>query len=149
MRKIIKILTVIIPIIITSLTMGCTVVKSDVLKSKSETQSYFHKGVYKSYSPDKKQSHESYFYVFYDEFSGHTEDSKLGIGLPFSCIQTNNSVKFRFGGAEEPEEIFKITSVKDNSIEGSFEDNQLLIFTFISNANPDNFDAIQYIKKNN
>ena len=61
-------------------------------------------------------------------------------------MQTDNTVKFKFGGSEEPEEILKIQSVKDKIITGYFPDNQSLTFIPIPNANPDNFDAIEYTK---
>ena len=145
MQKIIKLITIIVPVIIVISLITCrtNTKNSNPSKLKSVKTSYFNKGVYKSYSPNKN-SNRFYFYIFYDENSGYTEDSEKGIGLPFSCIQTDSSVKFKFGGSEEPEEIFKIKSVKNKMIEGSFEDNQPLIFAPIPNVNPDNFDAIEY-----
>ena len=93
------------PVIIAiSLITGCT----NMTTPKSETV-YFQRGVYKSFPADNSYID---FYIFYDETSGHTEDSEKGIGLPFSCVQTKESVKFKFGGSEEPEEIFKIKSAE-------------------------------------
>lgn len=151
MQKIIKLLTMMIPVVILiSLMSGCTKINDrKFLKPQSIATVHFHKGVYKSNSPDYKNSSKFYFYIFYDENSGYTEESELGIGLPFSCIQTDNFVKFKFGGAEEPEEVFKITSVKNGVITGSFANGQVLIFTPVKNANPDKFDAIEYMKKGN
>ncbi len=148
MKKIIKLLAFIIPIVVLiGFVTGCTGIKhGSLLKQKAETKAYFHKGVYKSYSPDK-DSNQFYFYIFYDENSGRTEDSKMGIGLPFSCVQTVDSVKFKFGGSEEPDEIFKIKSAQKNLITGSFDNGKLLIFDFVPDANPDNFDAVEYMKK--
>ena len=147
MQKLIKLLTIILPvIIIINLITGCTQVKSKNLTKPENAATYFHKGVYKSYSPDEKNY---YFYVFYDENSGYTADNEQGIGLPFSCIQTQNSVKFKFGGSEEPEEIFKIQSTKNETVTGAFEDGKLLIFNYVLNANPDNFDAVEYLKTQN
>lgn len=143
MKKIINLLTIIIPILMTiSLISGCT---TDPTTPKHETV-YFQRGVYKSSSPDSSYID---FYVFYDETSGHTEDSEKGIGLPFSCVQINNNARFRFGGSEEPEEILTIKSVDNQKITGSFDDGKLLTFEYIPNANPDKFDAIEYIKKQN
>jgi len=135
MQKLTKVLKIIIPIIILiSLITGCTNIKSNnSLSPRYQKTAYFHKGTYKSFSPDKKNPYKGYLYIFYDEYSGHTEESEIGIGLPFSCIQTEGSVKFKFGGAEEPEKIFKIKSVENNVITGSFEDGQLLKFIPIPN----------------
>ena len=148
MKKIIKSLAVIIPfVVLIGFVTGCTNIKQgSLLKQKAETTAYFHKGVYKSYSSDK-DSNQFYFYVFYDENSGYTEDSKMGIGLPFSCVQTVDNVKFKFGGSEEPEEVFKIKSAQKNLVTGSFENDKLLIFVPVTDANPDNFDAVKYMKK--
>ncbi len=148
MKKIINLLTMIIPaVVLISLITGCTDIKdSNSVKPESATTAYFHKGVYKSYSPASKNTSQYYFYIFYDENSGYTEDSELGIGLPFSCIQTVDSIKFKFGGAEEPEEVFKIKSIKKNVVTGSFKNDELLIFVPVPKANPDKFDALEYIK---
>ena len=144
MKKIINLLTAIIPIVVLiSLTTGCTKISlGSFFKSKTETNVYFHKGVYKSYSFNNNQ-YKNYFYIFYDENSGHTEESEKGIGLPFSCVQKNGSVKFKFGGVEEPEKILKIKSVKNKVITGSFEDGVLLIFVPISNGEQNNIDVIK------
>ena len=139
MQKIVKALILIAILVEISLLTGCTNLDNESVAA------YFHRGVYKSYSHENKSS-QFYFYVFYDENSGHTEDSKNGIGLPFSCVQTVDNVKFKFAGSEEPEEILKIKSAKKNLITGSFKDNKLLIFIPVSDANPDNFDAVEYIK---
>lgn len=142
MKKIIKLLTIIMPAIMSiSLIAGCT---NNTITPKSKTL-YFQRGVYKSYPADNSYID---FYVFYDEISGHTEDSKMGIGLPFSCIQTKESVKFKFGGSEEPEEIFKIESSDNQTITGYFEDGKMLTFEHVKNANPNTFDVLEYIKKN-
>lgn len=136
MKKIIKLLTIIMPTIIAiSLIAGCT---NNTITQESE-KVYFQRGVYKSYPADNSYID---FYVFYDETSGHTEDSKMGIGLPFSCVQTNKDVKFKFGGSEEPEEIFEIKSIDNQTITGSFEDGKILTFELVPNANPDTFDAL-------
>lgn len=128
--------------------MGCTNMKG-VSKTSNLTTAYFNKGVYRTDSPDNKNPNKNYFYVFYDETSGYTEDFKMGIGLPFSCVQQEGYVKFKFGGVSEPEEIFIIKSVENKVIKGHFKNGSLLIFTPVSNANPDNFDAIEYFKKEN
>ena len=149
MEKSIK-LTIIFALTAVSLIAGCTNAKCFSLKKTTHfTTVYFNRGVYKADSPDYKNSYKNYFYVFYDEMSGHTEEKKIGIGLPFSCIQKNGYVKFKFGGESEPEEIFKIKSVEDKVISGHFKDGSMLIFTPVLDANPDNFDAVEYTTKNN
>ena len=141
MKKVIKFLTIIMPVVFAVILIaGCSNVGN-----KTET-AYFQKGVYKSYAIDKKDKSEYDFYIFYDENSGYTEDSEQGIGLPFSCIQKSGVVKFKFGGSEEPEEIFKVKAVQNGTITGSFDDNIPLIFNPVQNANPDNFDAVEYLK---
>ena len=143
MQKFIKSLSIIILIIMAvCLISGCVVIKENN-SNKQKPVSYFHKGVYESYSQDKKNT---LFYIFYDEKSGYTADSKMGIGLPFSCIQTDNFVKFKFGGAEEPEEVLKIKSTKNGNITGEFKVGQTLVFKPLLNVNSNKFDAAEYIK---
>ena len=125
---------------------GCFIIKN-IDKTTQSTKTYFNKGVYKADSSDSKSPYKNYFYVFYNKTSGHTENSKNGIGLPFSCVQKDDYIKFKFGGIEEPEEIFKIKSEENGVIAGYFEDGSLLIFTPVLNANPDNFDAVEYVKR--
>ena len=143
MKNLIKLLTIIIPLVmLIGLTTGCTKFKANsFLKQQSDSKVYFHKGVYKTYSPDKKNSSSDYFYIFYDENSGRTEEKERKIGLPFSCVQSNASVKFKFGGSDEPEEVLKIKTVKNGVIEGSFNDGVLIIFTPVKNDNSDNFTS--------
>lgn len=138
MQKFIK-LIILIPVF-----LGISLITSCTNTNKESASAHFHKGVYASYSPNKKS--QSYFYIFYDENSGHTEESERGIGLPFSCVQTDKNVKFKFGGSKEPEKIFKIKSIKNGVITGAFKNEQLLIFTPIPNVNPKSFDAAKYIK---
>ncbi len=146
MKKSIKLPAIIFTILIISLVFGSSNIK-DIYKSQQSAKIYFNKGVYKADSFDNKNPYKNYFYVFYDKTSGRTENSKNGIGLPFFCAQKDGYVTFKFGGIEEPEEIFKIKSVKNGVIKGYFKDDSLLIFTPVVNGNPDNFDAVEYIKR--
>ncbi len=148
MKKSIKRLTIIFTIIAINLIIGCTNMKA-VSKTAHITIACFNKGVYRTDSPDNKNSYKNYFFVFYDENAGYTEDFKMGIGLPFSCVQKDGYVKFKFGGVSEPEETFKIKSAENKVITGSFENGSLLIFTPVPDANPDNFDSAEYLKKEN
>ena len=142
MQKVIRLLTIIIPIfILIGLITGCTDINdASSKKLKPVSATYFYKGVYKTEAPEKKNSY-SYFYIFYDGTSGYTAESGHGIGLPYSCVQSEGVVKFRFGSAKEPEKVFKIKSVNNGVIKGSFEDGILIIFT-PTNINPDNFNAV-------
>lgn len=131
MKNLIKLL-IIFAIAAAGLFFSCSNIKVD--KTTQTATAYFNKGVYKADSLDNKNPYKNYFYVFYDEVSGHTENSESGIGLPFSCVQKEGYVKFKFGGVEEPEEIFKIKSRENGVITGYFKDNSLLIFTPVSNV---------------
>ncbi|MBR6162364.1 hypothetical protein IKQ26_00515 [bacterium] len=146
MKKIKKLFVLIMPILlIAGLSAGCSDIKNNS-SQKSSVNVYFNRGVYKSYSSEETQNKYD-FYIFNDGNTGHTEDSEMGIGLPFSCIQEENAVKFRFGGSEEPEETLKIESAQNEVIKGAFDDGKLLIFTPLKEENPDNFDALEYMKK--
>lgn len=145
MGKSIKFLTIIFTIIAVSLVFGWSNIKN-IGKTAHAESAYFNKGVYKADSSDNKNPYKNYFYVFYNETSGRTEESERGIGLPFSCVQKDGYVKFKFGGVDESEEIFKIKNVENSVVTGYFEDGSLLIFTPVINVNPENFDAVKYIK---
>ncbi len=150
MHKTAKLLTIIMPVtILICLLAGCANIKGNNFLKQKYTHVYFQKGVYETFSADEQNKKTNYFYIFNDENSGHTEDSEQGIGLPFSCVQMSNSVKFKFGGAYEPDEVFNIKSVQKEFVEGSFDDGILIRFAPIPNANPDTFDALEYIKKEN
>ena len=62
---------------------------------------YFTKGVYSSFPASEADAEHTYFYVFYDEGAGYTEDGMSGIGLPFACEQSDESIVFHMGGADE------------------------------------------------
>ena len=63
------------------------------------------------------------------------------------CVTRDNSVKFKFGGSEEPEEVFNVKHVENSTIIGSFANDKLLVFMPVSEANPEKFDAIEYSKR--
>ena len=112
------------------------------------TSPYFKKGVYLNYTLDNKNPSKDFFYIFYDEKSGRTDDGSIGIGLPFECEQIDSGVKFSFGGADpENEEFLSIETVKNGIITGYFDDGKKLIFIPLKKVNPDKFDAQKYIKK--
>ena len=143
MNKVTKILIgVFLVLIVTSLTVICCIKINRVsfINKKSVKTVPFHRGVYKSFSISQKNQY-NYYYIFDDEQSGHTEETERGIGLPFSCIQTENSVRFKFGGITEPEEVLEIKSIDSEGITGSYGNGELLKFIPIPNANPDNFNA--------
>ncbi|WP_026527402.1 hypothetical protein [Butyrivibrio sp. VCD2006] len=108
---------------------------------------YFERGVYANYSEGLENPELKYFYVFEDGAVGHTEDSTVGIGLPFKCTQTNGKIMIRFGGDEEPEEILNITAVENGVIYGYFDgaEDRPMSFKLIEDADPDSFDAVEYM----
>ena len=109
---------------------------------------YFTKGVYANYSEELDDPDKTYFYVFDDDTYGHTEDgANGGTGLPFDTEQTDGSVSFRFGGADEPEEILTITAVEDGFIHAYFEgaEDRPLIFELLKDEDPDTFSGENYV----
>jgi len=108
---------------------------------------YFTKGVYLNYDLNVKNPPKDYFYVFYDETSGHTDDGSVGMGLPFECRQKDGFVIFSFGGADpENEETLTIESFENGVITGYFNNHESLIFIPVPKVNPDKFDAQKYLK---
>ena len=130
---------------------------TDTSSNKSESKNnqvasapYFKKGVYLNYSAEEKNPSKDYFYVFYDEVSGHTDDGSVGMGLPFACEQKNGVIKFNFGGPDpDGQDFLKIESFENGNVTGHFNDGKKLIFTPVPNVNPDNFDAEKYLNTKN
>ena len=108
---------------------------------------FFTKGVYCSYAQGAEA--RDYFYVFYDEGAGYTEDGNNGIGLPFACEQKDNKVVFSFGGIEEESrQELVVKSAEKGIVIGEFdEDGTELVFELLSDADPDNFNGMEYIGK--
>ncbi|SCY55751.1 hypothetical protein SAMN02910292_02077 [Lachnospiraceae bacterium XBB2008] len=111
---------------------------------KSSDAPVFTKGVYVNYR--EGATTRDYYYVFYDEGAGYTEDGNNGIGVPFSCEQKGNKVVFSFGGEdEEAREEFVVKSVENGVIEGEFDsDGIVLYFEPLMDVDPQNFDAMAY-----
>lgn len=104
---------------------------------------YFTKGVYVNYADGVAA--RDYFYVFYDENAGYTEDGNTGMGLPFACKQSEGKIEFSFGGADENWDVFTITSTANGIITGAFDDGVTQNFELLSNVDPDGFSAENYM----
>ena len=119
---------------------------ADEMVAKADTVSsapYFTKGVYVNYA--EGATTRDYFYVFYDEGAGYTEDANTGTGLPFSCQQEDGKVTFSFGGEDGINDVFTVTSRENGIITGSFEDGLELHFELKEDADPDNFNSNLYV----
>lgn len=134
------------------------IIKCDIDKAEAYTKSlvtqsspYFKRGVYLVYPKEDKNSSKDFFYIFYDEKSGHNEDgSMMGMGLPFECEQTDGVIKFFFGGLDpESMDYLKIESIENSNVTGYFKDGKRLIFELLPDINPDKFDSEKYLKKQN
>ena len=124
--------------------------KSEPKNNQVASAPYFKKGVYLNYSAVEKNPSKNYFYVFYDEVSGHTDDGSVGMGLPFACEQKKGVIKFSFGGVgPEGEDFLTIESAENGNVTGYFNDGKKLIFTPVPNVNPDDFDAEKYLNTKN
>ena len=104
---------------------------------------YLTKGVYVNYA--EGATTRDYFYVFYDENTGYTEDGNTGTGVPFSCEQTDGKIEFSFGGEDEQLEVFEVTSTENGIITGHFDDGIVLNFDLKMDADADNFNAQNYV----
>lgn len=109
---------------------------------------YFKKGVYVNYSAEAENPPKTYFYVFNTDGYGRTEDgANDGIGLPFDCTQAGGKVEFFFGGADEKQEVFIVTSVDKGVVNGYFEgaEDRELVFEPVADADPDTFMSVNYL----
>lgn len=124
-----------------------TEASQDAAASQDEMKApYFKKGVYSSFPTSEMASQHTYFYIFYDETSGYTEDGVSGIGLPFACEQTDGTVVFSMGGAdEESKDILTVESVSDGWVTGTVQNGISITFAPVPDVDPDNFSAQNYI----
>lgn len=109
---------------------------------------YFAKGVYYNYAKEAEDPDKTYFYVFSDDSYGYTADgANEGIGLPFDIEQTDGTVKFLFGGADESEENLVITAVDNGVVYGYFEgaEDRELAFEPVEGVDPENFSAENFV----
>ena len=106
---------------------------------------YFAKGVYVNYAEEAENPTKDYYYVFYDEGSGRTDDGSVGIGLPFSCEQTDGTVTFSFGGEDEEKAVLTVDSVDKGTVTGHFDDGLKLVFAPVADVDPETFDAQNYM----
>ena len=116
--------------------------------NKADTKAaaiYFDKGVYQNYPPDDVNASLDYFYVFYDGGAGYTENAATGMGLPFACEQSEGSVRFSFGGEGDGWDVFTVETVENKAVIGHFEDGKRLAFVYVPDADPDNFNAAEYM----
>jgi hypothetical protein len=102
-------LTALSVLVIAALACGCaqnggqTPAQPDASTTASRTEEstgrvYFEKGVYQVYINDEFKGD---YYIFYDTESGKTANASTGMGLGFTCEQTDGQVTFHMGGAEE------------------------------------------------
>lgn len=118
--------------------------------AKEETEeAIFTKGVYVNYR--EGATTRDYYYVFYDEGAGYTEDGNTGIGVPFAVTQEGGKAVFSFGGEdEESRNEFVMETVENGVIKGQFDgDGIILYFEPLMNVDPQNFDAVQYLAQFN
>ncbi len=108
---------------------------------------YLVKGVYASYSAELDNPPMDYFYIFYDENSGRTEDGNNGIGLPFTCEQEDGKITFTMGGEGETADVFIVEAVEGNEIKGYYEDipERKMAFLHMTDEDPDTFSGENYV----
>jgi hypothetical protein len=106
---------------------------------------FFTEGVYVNYAEGAVT--RDYFYVFYDEGAGYTEDGNNGTGLPFCCTQENGQIAFSYGGNGESSDVFTVESIENGVMKGHFKDTVTMYFEPVFDADPDNFDAVAFVDK--
>ena len=120
------------------------IIDEDVAKADTiPTESFFTKGVYVNYAEGAVT--RDYFYVFYNEIAGYTEDGNNGMGVPFCCEQEAGKVVFTFGGEGEEPQVFTVESVEYGVMKGHFDDGITLYFEPVFDADHENFDAVAFV----
>ena len=147
MKRIRKSISLLIVAVMTAMMLaGCGKITVKVVIPKEET--YFTKGVYACFSEELQDPAKTYFYVFSADDHGYTADGENeGIGVPFDIEQMDGKVLFRFGGADEAEDVLVVTATEGGLIHGYFEDvpDRPLVFEAIEDADPDTFEAENYV----
>ncbi len=101
-----------------------------------KTGAFFTKGVYEAY----KDGELAWYYYFYDEESGRTENASEGTGLGFACEQKEDEIIFHMGSVDDTT-VMKMIRDDENHISGSYADGSgSYDFWRIENADPDTFD---------
>lgn len=110
---------------------------------------YLEKGVYLNYSVEAEDPPLTYFYVFQSDTYGYTADGEHeNAGVPFSCEQSDGEVRFSFGGdGEADSDVFTVESVENRAVVGHFNDGLKLVFVPVLDADPDSFDAVNYVNR--
>ncbi len=126
-----------------------TIDNEQVALEAEPQQAYFTKGVYVNYSADLEDPDKTYFYVFDDDGTGHIEDGNTNTGMFFEYEQVGNTVKFFFGSEEPLEDTFTVKSFENGFVRGSYEGCLDLIFEPVPDADPDTFDAVNYVNAAN
>ena len=111
---------------------------------------YFTRGVYVNYAKGVENPTMEEFYVFMDEKYGHTDNGVTGAGEPFDVVQNDDgTVNFYFGGKNESEDVFTVTSCENDIVTGSFEDGKEVVFepVFMPKlaVEPEDFSAENYL----
>ena len=69
----------------------------------------------------------------------------MGIGVPFSCKQTEGSIEFSFGGDDVTPDILTIDSAENGIVKGHFDDGKVLVFEPVADVDPSTFDAQNHL----
>lgn len=106
---------------------------------------YFTKGVYANYAADAENPDKTYFYVFHGDGTGHTDDGIANTGMFFEYEQVKDGVKFSFGSEDPIEDVLTVKSFENGVVTGYYENTFDLIFEPVTDADPDDFEAVNYV----
>ena len=112
---------------------------------ETNTNEYFIKGVYANYATELENPEKTYFYVFEGNGCGHVEDGVANTGMFFEYSQGDGYVNFLFGSEDPIEDELTIKSYENGLVIGSFEDTIDLTFELLADADPDDFNAVNYV----
>ena len=113
-------------------------------KELSENGQVFSEGVYAVYDADDEKPEKTTFYIIYDDETGYIEDVKAYAGTYFEYRQEEYCIKFYFGFGDPYVKEFKVLSMKDGVVTGTFDDENTIVFEPIANADPHTFNVDDY-----
>ncbi|MCR5556835.1 MAG: hypothetical protein K6F75_04645 [Butyrivibrio sp.] len=114
-------------------------------KEAEAVENYFTKGVYVNYAADAENPDKTYFYVFNGDGSGYTDDGIANTGTYFDYEQVEGGIKFSFGAEDPIEDVLTVKSFENGVVTGYFENTFDLVFEPVTDADPDDFDAVNYV----
>ena len=117
-------------------------INESAYEDEMEGAPYFTDGVYVNYVKGDEKSGSEEFFAFDGANFGHTINlAHGGAGKAFGIEQEEGAVVFTFDDEHDYQREFKVTSVSDSCVVGSFDDGVEIVFERLAGVNANDFMA--------